>query len=180
MLDKKLKHIYLWIIKLVLLNILILSTSPKQILADDFVVNDRPAAAPWMQIVDPEFDNRGYRAIWQDNNNNLWIADINPETGELIPYNGKGQMLVEAIAPVDARNANGPEWVYGHSGTSIVFTTKDSEGRYRLRAINETAPDQWDVIILENDASRYLAIATNNSGTIGPARVAYFYSDVEN
>jgi hypothetical protein len=88
---------------------------------------------------DPEIWNAGAKVAWQDENQDVWLADLDPVTGAWIPNSGRGTLLGRA-AQIDALEAgtwNGPEWGYSAAGPAVFFTAPDSNGvhqvaRYRL------------------------------------------------
>ncbi len=98
-----------------------------------FVVKDRIVTDPTVSVRDPDFDNFNYRATWftvgSENNtdnsdNNLWVADIDPLTGNFVPFNGQGKLAGTTV--VDGYN--GPTWGFGASGPAVYFT-KDVTGQ---------------------------------------------------
>jgi hypothetical protein len=61
------------------------------------------------------------RFVFSDAANNLWVAQIDPQTGNFIPFDGHGLLLdTNATAPTDY--GNGPEWFQSASGSGFVYT----------------------------------------------------------
>ncbi len=61
------------------------------------------------------------RFVFSDADNTLWVAQIDPLTGNYIPSNGRGLLLdTNAAAPTDY--GNGPEWFDSASGSGFVYT----------------------------------------------------------
>jgi len=95
--------------------------APLSVLAQTFVVEDTVVSDPKSSLTDMEFDWVGFRITWQDKSRNLWVANVDPVTGNFLPRNGKGQRIDSSLAPMSVSN-NGPEWSYGAIGTRIVYT----------------------------------------------------------
>jgi hypothetical protein len=79
---------------------------------------DRIVSDPTVSLPDPEFDQSGDWVNWEDENNNLWIAPVDPT----------GDFILEEAAIVDTGLApygtirNGPEWAFGRDGSRVVYT----------------------------------------------------------
>jgi uncharacterized protein YjbI with pentapeptide repeats len=87
----------------------------------EFTVDDQVVSNPAISLPDPEFDQQGFLMTWQDSNQNLWVAQIDPVTGSIIPSSGQGSRLDTGLAD-NSLTKNGPEWVYGKDGSQIVYT----------------------------------------------------------
>ncbi len=88
--------------------------------------NSLIVSIPSITLPDPEFYAEGNLATWQDRDDNLWVAHIDPETGmfgSLDPETGdfvEGLEIVYDNGPIDTNLAhqnnqeggtgNGPEW----------------------------------------------------------------------
>jgi hypothetical protein len=92
---------------------------------------------------DPEFWIEGRKVAWQDGDDQIWLADIDPRSGEWIPADGRGKLLGRA-ANIESDQStgrpgswNGPEWGFSQQGPAVYFTMIDGNGvnqqaRYRL------------------------------------------------
>ncbi len=101
-----------------------------------FVINDRVVSDPTSTLPDPDFDNLNYRLAWGDvaNTGNLWVAGIDPVTGNLLPTTGQGQLAgIEEL-----RAYNGPTWGFQQGAIGVnssIFFTKNypaSQGGYGI------------------------------------------------
>ena len=86
-------------------------------------------------IPDYEFDSGRYgidcpscnagdgnsRFVFSDTNNNLWAGHVDFQTGAFLPADGHGALVDTNVAKT-TDFGNGPEWMYGASGSQIVYT----------------------------------------------------------
>ncbi|HEY9726875.1 MAG TPA: hypothetical protein V6D50_10550 [Chroococcales cyanobacterium] len=86
-----------------------------------FVVNDQVVSDPDGSLIDQEFSPVGFLITWQDNDNQLWIANVDRISGDFIPRSGKGKLVDTGLAPLQLTR-NGPEWAYSKEGWQIVYT----------------------------------------------------------
>jgi hypothetical protein len=106
-------------------------------ISDDFIPNDVVVSDPDVSLPDPEFDRVGNRITWQDFDNNLYVASIDPVTGDLLLTEGVGELLDSNLVPIfslanGTGTGNGPEWVYTENGAEIIYSKISAE-------------DQWDL-----------------------------------
>ena len=95
------------------------------------------------------FGDGNSRFVYSDAANNLWVAQVDPQTGNFIPSDGHGLLLdTNATAPTDY--GNGPEWFDSASGSGFVYT--------------QYLPGQP-----HSDATAVVGIATMVSGAGGPS-----------
>ncbi|MFO0754013.1 MAG: hypothetical protein U0411_11915 [Thermodesulfovibrionales bacterium] len=92
---------------------------------------------------------------------------------------GSTYQLATGLAPVDADNANGPEWVYSSSGVvSIIYTVPDATYGYRLKVAKEVNAGGaanaagWTLYYVPNAAGGRCALGTYPENT-GPSRILY-------
>ena len=89
------------------------------------------------RMTDPEFDHVGYQVTWQDENENLWVAPVDPLNGDL--NMNAAEMIDTGLAPnapirSGIATGNGPEWVYTAKGSMILYTVQDgSAGKHNWR-----------------------------------------------
>jgi hypothetical protein len=78
---------------------------------------------------------------YQDGQNVIWIADLDPLTGRMIPEDGRGIRVGEGVpflsTDVYPFTLNGPEWGVSRTGLAVFFSQFDERGisqlaRYRL------------------------------------------------
>lgn len=72
-------------------------------------------------IPDYEFDHINNQMAWGDRAGNIWIATVDPVTGDFIPQDGKG-ILADTGAVYVLNCGNGPEWTYSANGNFITYT----------------------------------------------------------
>jgi len=95
---------------------------------------DRRIGDTTTYYVDPEFWAPTAQVVWQDNaTNDGWIASIDPNTGDMIPADGRGIHLPTKLAPVFTASSgvpsyNGPEFGFNAQGLFVYMTVRDSHG----------------------------------------------------
>ncbi len=148
-----------------------ISAAPIAALAG-FVPDDRLVSDPAIDLVDPEFDRTQNLMVWQDRQNNLWLADLDPLTGDIIPTTGQGLLLDTGLASI-VSVGNGPEFAYGDAGTSlyIAYTTLVL-GKRSLAVAIRGSGGGWVTSPLSMPVDRYRALGTGIEHT-GPMRLAY-------
>lgn len=89
-----------------------------------FVPNDVAVSAPNQSLPDPEFDNLTHRIVWQDDPGAaVWVADLDPATGAIVPPHGRGERVTTSVARI-AWGQNGPEWMHTDRGAEVVYATR--------------------------------------------------------
>jgi hypothetical protein len=116
-----------------------------------FIIDDQVVSEPAGNLGDPEFDQVGFLMTWQDGQKQLWVASVDPVSGDFIPRSGKGQLLDTNLAPAQLTR-NGPEWAYGQEGSQIVYT-KFVNNRPALSRARWTGT-HWETNRLENGLNR--------------------------
>lgn len=71
-----------------------------------------------------EFDHDDGLVEWVDKLHNLWVAQVDPTTGNFIPSSGQGT-LVDNYVAFAGTWGNGPEFVKSTSGYSMVYNKID-------------------------------------------------------
>ena len=138
--------------------------------ASDLACDDKIISDPLVSLPDPEFDPFGSRIVWQDLDKNLWVADIDPDTGDLVPTSGQGTLIDTNLASF-AITHNGPEWAFGGNDPYIVYT-KFFEPWTFLAAAREVANGEWRAQLLQEGYGRFGPFGTPRSN-IGSARINY-------
>lgn len=93
---------------------------------DQFVVDDKVILENGeVSLMDPEFDQIGFRVAWQDRDGNLWVTSIEAKTGQILI--DEAIKLDSRIPPIQSiqegtGTGNGPEWIYTQNGSQILYT----------------------------------------------------------
>lgn len=91
---------------------------------DPFVPVDDMISDPADSLPDPEFDNATQRIVWEhDDGSELWVADIDPNTGAFSPIDGRGELVAVDVAPMGLAK-NGPEWMVSNLGSEPLFSKR--------------------------------------------------------
>ncbi|HUQ71509.1 MAG TPA: hypothetical protein VM165_18420 [Planctomycetaceae bacterium] len=99
---------------------------PGLLTSTDVVIGD-----PAVSYVDPEFLPEERLMVWQDAAGEVWLCEVDPDTGNMVPADGKGESAGRAAPLLTKRNPffkvtyNGPE--FGVSQQGIVVYYCDSE-----------------------------------------------------
>ena len=139
--------------------------------AQAFEPDDQVVSNVLVNLIDPEFDLAGHRMAWQDTSGNLWIGDIDPDTGDLLPDTGMTTLVDTDLVPLGV-TLNGPEWVYGNDGEAIIAYTKLVGATPTLAVARQDAAGAWQTEVLAQGDDRIRPLGTPSSNT-GPARIAY-------
>ena len=103
--------------------------------------------------------------VFSDADNSLWVGQIDPQTGNYIPSNGRGLLLdTNAAAPTDY--GNGPEWFASASGSGFVYTQYQPGQPHGDRAatvgIATMVNGAWTISTLSGARGRASPDATKN------------------
>lgn len=71
--------------------------------------------------IDPEFLDARNLVAFVDGGRRIWLAELNPETGEMIPEDGMGTLIAEGVTPLTV-SMNGPEFGVDRYGWALYFT----------------------------------------------------------
>ncbi|MEO0421916.1 MAG: PQQ-binding-like beta-propeller repeat protein [Pseudomonadota bacterium] len=135
----------------------------------DFVVDDQIISDTSSDLPAPEFDEAENRMIWQDRFNQLWIARVDPITGDISPADGRGTLVDTGLASV-GEVGNTPRMSYGEE--DVLIYTKDVEGTKWLAVARNVGPATWTTELLEQGDNRLRANGTQ-PGFTGTARMVY-------
>ena len=77
-----------------------------------------------IDLIDPEFSQSRAQFIWNDEVGNLWIGNIDRDTGNFVPWDGKGILVDPDSMTYGDKNKtwNGPEWIRTLEGDHILYT----------------------------------------------------------
>lgn len=138
--------------------------------ADIFSPDDRLVSDPTVNLKDPEFDQVGNRMLWQDLDGNMWLSDVDPVTGDILPSTGQGLLVDSGLANLVAIG-NGPEFGYGADGVFLCYTKRNAAGRF-LGIAKQDVAGNWLPSIQEMANDRYRPICTT-PGTPDAGRIVY-------
>lgn len=148
----------------------LLVASSSGVLAE-FIVDDQIVSDPTISIVDPEFDPIGNRMVWQDLNGNLWLADVDPVSGDINPSTGQGTLIDTGLALIQD-TLNGPEWAYGGGTTNIVYTKRVGD-LYQLGYAQDDTIGGWMLTVPRRGYHRWRPFGTPASNFSQAPRIAY-------
>gem|GEM_PF-6455410 len=72
---------------------------------------------------------------FQDSNHVVWIANLDPANGRMIPRDGRGTRVGPSIPVIQLgwpMSFNGPEWGQSQTGLSVFFTQVDERGTAQI------------------------------------------------
>lgn len=93
-------------------------------------LNDAIVIGGLQNVITPSGEPVTPQVAWGDQDNNLWLADVDPSTGRFIPEDGRGRFLGEA-GPV-LRTQNVSDWALSQEGPSVHFTGYDENGVFQM------------------------------------------------
>lgn len=99
---------------------------PGLVTSTDVIIGDASVS-----YIDPEFLMEERLVVWQDDQGEVWVCELDEETGDLVPSDGKGQYAGRAAPLLTKENPffdvtyNGPE--FGQSQQGIVVYYSDHE-----------------------------------------------------
>ena len=105
------------------------------------------------------------RLVFSDADNNLWVAQVDQQTGSLVPPDGRGLLLdTNATAPTDY--GNGPEWFQSASGSGFVYTQylpgQPHDDKTAVIGVAQMVNGAWTINILSGQKGRASPDATKN------------------
>jgi len=105
--------------KIIFLSILAMFTV--KAFGQQFVIQDTIISDTTSSLQDPEIDWLGHHICWA-NEEGIWVADIDPVTGNFIPANGKG-VLIDSTPSYTGMIwlKNGPEWAISQNGSVVIY-----------------------------------------------------------
>lgn len=138
--------------------------------ADVFAPDDRLVSDPTVNLKDPELDQLGNRMLWQDTSGDMWLSDVDPVSGDIIPSTGQGLLVDSGLANLVAVG-NGPEFGYG-AGETFLCYTKNIFGTRYLGVARQDIGGNWIPSIQEMANDRYRPICTTPD-TPDTGRIVY-------
>jgi hypothetical protein len=101
-----------------------------------FTPDETVVSKPGTELPDPEFDSIDFQVAWQDQSENLWVAAVDPLTGDF--ELDAAVHIDDGLAPIDSvrprtGTGNGPEWVYTSGRSEILYTKAFGAGHSNFR-----------------------------------------------
>jgi hypothetical protein len=112
---------------------------PHLVTSTDTRIGDRMTS-----YLDPEFLIDHRLMVWQDFQNNLWLCQFDPETGALIPEDGKGTYvgptapLLQYDRPLWDVVFNGGEFGISREGVGVYFCTGSQRTEFEVARFDVT------------------------------------------
>ena len=105
------------------------------------------------------------RLVFSDADNNLWVGQVDPQTGNFVPPDGRGLLLdTNAAAPTDY--GNGPEWFDSATGSGFVYTQylpgRPHDDSTAVIGVATMVNGAWTITILSGARGRASPDATKN------------------
>jgi hypothetical protein len=133
--------------------------------APNIVVTDTRIGSFSKSYKDPEFWVAGRKVTWQDEEDDIWIADVDPNTGSLIPENGQGRLVGRAISIEGSLSQpgswNGPEWGFSKRGAEVFYTARDAAGIPQI-ARHNLAENKTDLVTRGGNTGRAGPLPSKN------------------
>ncbi len=127
--------------------------------AQQWTVDDVPVGSPEVRYLDPEFLPGYPLMVFQDMDNKVWIARLDPATGLLVTETGRDILVDSNIVRLDSTH-QGPEWGLDQHGWAVFYTKYDVDG---VRQIWR-AEDSSGVMV-----RRQLTFSTNGNKAVFPS-----------
>lgn len=129
---------------------------------------------PNVTYLDPEFWPAGQMMLWQEQfNGQVWVCQVNPEDGTMIPPDGKGQPMGFA-API-TQTYNGPEFGLSQQGLSVFYTGVSPNATlqlYRSRVQPGALPEQ--LTFERSDQVNNIGVISSLDASESQTRLIYF------
>ncbi len=111
-------------------------------LAEPFQALDRVLTSAESRVADPEFEASTLQFTWLETGGNVWVGDLDPTTGAMIPEDGKGTLITQSSAPMSLAH-NGPEWMLAANGPHVLFSVEHGAHTQPAHAY-QTANGEWE------------------------------------
>jgi hypothetical protein len=125
-------------------------------------------------LVDAEFSQSRAKIVWTDSVGNLWLANVNRNTGAFEPVSGKGQQIAtNTVFGLNEFYWNGPEWLSTANGDQIFYSYY-LPGKARIAANTrmavavQDATGAWISQTLSPNLPRMAHIASKDAGDPNP------------
>ena len=142
-------------------------------LAGIFTPNDRLVSDNTVTIKDPEFDAEKNLMLWQDRDRNLWLANIDPNSGDISPATGQA-ILVDTGLAAQFYVGNGPEFGYGAGEVFLCYTKQEQSGKWFIAAARQDETGNWAPETQYKTLNRWRPLCTP-PGTTDKGRLVYLH-----
>lgn len=131
-----------------------------------------------LRLLDPEFNMDKGLFTWVDIvDGSIWVSGIDRATGAFIPETGEGQRIERRAAPAFnglGFTLNGPEWVLGAEGDTIVYTRTDktdpaNPALAQLGASFQNATGRWVVRTIGPDQALNAPFGSDDPADLAPS-----------
>ncbi len=95
--------------------------------AQGFIRHDTLIGVLPNRYIDPEISISENLMVFQDYDNKIWIAEIDPLTGHFVSVHGR-DYLIDTKASAIPETRNGPEWGVDRNGWSIFYSKISAGG----------------------------------------------------
>lgn len=126
-------------------------------------------------LVDYEISQSRAKIAWTDPKGDLWLADLNKDTGMFEPWHGRGQLIAKnTVANWNMFMWNGPEWFGTASGDAFNYSyyvpgAPKTAQNVRMAVATVNAAGMWVTQTLQPDnVARMMHITTRNPGDPNP------------
>lgn len=130
-----------------------------------------------LDYVDPEFWAPDKLMAWQDRENNIWLCQLNPANGTLLPPDGRGQKLGTAAPIIGADEQrilnviNGPEWGLSQRGLGVYFlSVAENQNIFAMRV---SVPDGVQERLTPLDLNTTIAVMPSADSGDAQSRLLY-------
>lgn len=124
--------------------------------------------SPHRGLVDYEISQQRAKIAWTDPKGDMWLADVNRDTGAFEPAHGRGQLLAQnTVANWNMFMWNGPEWVATASGDQIFYSfyvdgMPKIANNTRMGMAVMSSTGEWVARALSPDVPRMAHVASTN------------------
>lgn len=146
-------------------------------LAEEFVVDDQVVSYPFMSLVDPEYNQRELSLAWADAVGNLWLAHLDPVTGDLLPKSGRGELIDTGLAS-NNDVLNGAEWIFSKNTAYILYNKRLDNNRLELHIAHLDLDLGWHAEPLAGGLDFYRGVGTSETNT-SYARLIALRDDID-
>lgn len=130
-------------------------------------------------LIDSEFSQSLAMITWCDDSGALWVADIDRDTGQFVPADGKGTLVDPAAMTLQDLKiiGNGPEWIDTSDGDQIVYTKfmpgeEHNLATARMALAQRTEDGTWSHRMLAPSLRRNAPYSSHDPGDPLP-RISY-------